>query len=60
MASAVRRALELDPAECVASARAQSWEHATGVFGSLLSRWRDASTGPAGGMETCAGDSRGI
>lgn len=60
LASAVRRALELDPAQCVASAQAQSWEHATRVFEALLSRWRDSSTGPAGGTGTCAGDSRAI
>ena len=59
-ASAVGRALELDPAQCVVSVRARSWEHATRVFESLLSRGRDSSTGPARGMGACAGDSRRI
>lgn len=50
LASAVRGALELDPAQCVASARAQSWEHATRVFESLLSRWREAPPAPVSGL----------
>lgn len=58
LASAVRRALALDPAECVASARVRSREPATRVFESLLSRWCGSSTGPAKCVGTCAGDSR--
>lgn len=56
LASAVGRALELDPAECVASARAQSWEHATRVFESLLSLWRDALAAPASGAQRTGRD----